>query len=212
MSGILTVCDANVCRSVAAEFLLAEEFAQRTSLAGVQVRSRGAQALQAHSACRLVAELRDDESWISRSRRHQSLQLDAEAIEAADLVLTATTSTRAAVVSLVPGARRRVFTLREALWLAPEFAPTPGAVGDDLIRDFTSHLDAQRGLLPVTVKRGAPWRRVVHPLDIVDGHGTGRRAHAATIQQVQKTVSELVGVMVKDPTLPFLTRRHREGS
>ena len=207
MSGILTVCDANVCRSVAAEFLLAEEFSQRASLAGVRVSSRGAQALQAHSACRLVAEMREDETWLARSRRHQSLQLGAEEIEDADLILTATTSSRAAVVSLVPGARRRVFTLREALWLAPGFSPKPGAVGDDLVRDFAAHLDAQRGLQQVPVRRARPWRRAAHPFDIADGHGAGRRAHAATLQQVQKTVAELVRAMATDPTLPFLSTR-----
>lgn len=207
MAGILTVCDANVCRSVAAELLLSAEFSRHTSLAGVNVSSRGAQAIPAHSACALVAEMHDDESWTARARKHRSRQLDVAAIDDADLILTATTSTRAVVVSLVPSARRRVFTLREALWLASGFTPMAGAVGTDLVRDFTGHLDAQRGLRQVPVKRTVPWRRAAHPFDIVDGHGAGRRAHVATLQQVQSTVAELVMVLAKDPTLPFLSTR-----
>lgn len=204
MSGILTVCDANVCRSVAAELLLAEHFSRHLSAAGIQVSSRGAQALPAHSACRLVEELRDEEGWRSRARRHQSAQLDAASIENADLILTATTSARAAVVSLVPSARRRVFTLREAVSSASGFGPATGAAGDDLVRDFTAHLDAQRGLQQLPKTRASRWRRSSHPFDIVDGHTGGHRAHVEAVGQVQKAVSQLVAAMTADPTLPFL--------
>lgn len=204
MSGILTVCDANVCRSVAAELLLVEQFSRHLAAAGIQVQSRGAQALPAHSACRLVEDLRDDEAWRSRARRHQSAQLDVAAIEAADLILTATTSTRAAVVSLVPSARRRVFTLREAVSSASGFRPATGAAGDDLVRDFTAHLDARRGLQQLPKTRASRWRRSSHPFDIADGHTGGHRAHVEAVAQVQKAVSQLVAAMTADPTLPFL--------
>lgn len=207
MSGILTVCDANICRSVAAEMLLAEEFSRHTVLAGVQVSSRGAQALAAHSACRMVVDLRDDEAWRTRARRHQSAQLDPDAIDDADLILTATVGSRSAVVSMAPGARRKVFTLREALWIAEGYRPTPGAVGDELVRDLVAHLDARRGLQQLSAVRRLPWRRTEHPLDIADGHGAARRAHAATLREVESAVSELVGIMAQDPTLPFLSTR-----
>jgi protein-tyrosine phosphatase len=204
MSGILTVCDANVCRSVAAEMLLASEFGVHSALAGITVTSRGAKALAGHGTCRMVAELRDDEPWLKRAREHQAHQLDAAAIEEADLILTAGLSTRSAVVSLVPGARRRVFTMREALWMAAGFRPSAGARGDALIRDFASHLDAQRGLHQPPVARGRLWRPAENPFDIVDAHGAGRRAHAAAIAQVQETMSGLVHLLIQDPTLPFL--------
>lgn len=207
MSGILAVCDANVCRSVAAELLLAEEFARHTGLAEVRVSSRGAQALAAHSACRMVADLRDDDAWRKRARRHQSAQLDADAIDEADLILTATVGSRSAVVSLGPGARRKVFTLREALWLAAGYVPTPGATGDDLVRDLVAHLDARRGLQQPPVARRLPWRRAEHPLDIADGHGAARRAHAATLREVESAVTGLARIIVQDPTLPFLSTR-----
>ncbi|ALX66283.1 arsenate reductase/protein-tyrosine-phosphatase family protein [Microbacterium sp. XT11] len=204
MSSILTVCDANVCRSVAAELMLASEFALHSSLADITVESRGANALTAHSACRMVADLNDDEPWLRRVRAHQSRQLDADAVEAAELILTASVGSRAAVVSLVPGARRRVFTLREALWLGAGYRPASGAVGDDLVRDFAAHLDAGRGLRQLPQHRVSRWRTPSNPLDIADGHAAGRRAHTATLTQVQQTVSELVRLLIQDPTLPFL--------
>jgi len=204
---ILTVCDANVCRSVAAELLLAGEFALHSQLAGIEVTSRGANALAAHSACRAVVELHDDEQWRRRARAHQSRQLDEGAIEDADLILTATVSTRSAVVSMRPAARRRVFTLREALWLGAGYRSESGASGDDLVREFAGHLDASRGLRQPPQRRKTPWRAQPEPFDIADGHGGNRRAHTATLAQVQETASGLVRLLVQDPTLPFLAGR-----
>lgn len=207
MSGILTVCDANICRSVAAELLFRSEFALHAPLAGVPVTSRGAEALQSHSACRMVAELHDDEQWQKGAGAHRSRQLDAEAVEEADLILTASSRTRSAVVSLVPSARRRVFTLREALWLSAGYRPTPGATGSALLQDFTAHLDANRGLRPPAVEKSRFRRSVANPLDIADGHTAGRRAHVATLAQVQSVVTDLVRLLNQDPTLPFLASR-----
>lgn len=207
MSAILTVCDANVCRSVAAEFLLATEFAQHSVVAGVTVSSRGAHALTAHSACRLVVEMHDDQGWLDRARAHASAQLDAQAIEEADLILTATSGSRSAVVALMPEARRKVFTLREAQWLAAGYQPTPGATGRLLVRDFVKHLDAQRGLRPPPSRRFGPWRRADHPFDIVDAHGSARRAHAATLATVQAVVADLVRSLTQGASLPFLSTK-----
>lgn len=207
MSGILTVCDANVCRSVAAELLLRSEFALHASLAEVEVISRGAKALPAHSACRMVVELHDDEQWRRRAGAHQSRALDAASIGAADLILTASTSSRSAVVSMVPSARRRVFTLREALLLSAGYRPAAGAVGADLVRDFAAHLDVNRGLQHPPAVRSRPWRRADDPLDIADGHTGSKRAHVTTLAQVQSVVSDLVKLLIQDPTLPFLAKQ-----
>lgn len=207
MTTILTVCDANVCRSVAAEFLLATELAQHSAVAGVTVSSRGAQALTAHSACRLVVELHDDRGWLDRARAHQSAQLDGQAIEDADLILTATTGSRSAVVAMLPKARRKVFTLREAQWLAAGYQPTPGVTGEVLVRDFVQYIDAQRGLRQAPRRRGRLWHRGDHPLDIADNHGSGRRAHAATLAAVQAVVSDLVRSLSQGASLPFLSTK-----
>lgn len=207
MSGILMVCDANVCRSVAAELLLSEQFAQHDALAGVRVTSRGAQALSAHSACRMVIDLRDDAEWRKRALRHQSAQLDADAIDDADLILTATVGSRSAVVSIVPGARRKVFTLREALWIAADYVPASGATGNELVQDLVAHLDARRGLQQLPVARRLPWRRMEHPLDIADGHGAPPRAHVATLRQVDSAITGLARILMQDPTSPPLSTR-----
>lgn len=207
MSAILTVCDANVCRSVAAEFLLATEFAERSAVAGVTVSSRGAHAVTVHSACRLVVEMHNDRGWLERARAHVSTQLDTQAIEEADLILTATMGSRSAVVALMPEARRKVFTLREAQWLAAGYQPTPGATGRLLVRDFVKHIDAQRGLRPPPSRRLMPWRRAGHPFDIVDAHGSARRVHAATLAAVQVVVDDLVKSLTQGASLPFLSTK-----
>ncbi|MBO9625098.1 MAG: hypothetical protein J7484_01835 [Microbacterium sp.] len=207
MSGILTVCDANVCRSVAAELLLRGEFAMHSALASVPVVSRGVEALQAHSACRLVAELHGDDAWQRGARAHQSRQLAPDDVETADLILTATTRVRSAVVSSLPAARRRVFTMREALWLAHGYQPSAGATGNALVQDFAAFLDAHRGLRQPPMERARLWRPAAAPFDIADGHTAGRRAHVATLAQVQDVVSGLSKLLIQDPTLPFLARK-----
>lgn len=205
MSGILTVCDANICRSVAAELLLEEAFSQYAALADVTVSSRGASAMGSYSACRMVVELRADSGWVARARRHASTQLTPDAVESADLILAATLGSRAAVVSMLPSARRRVFTLREAAWLAANYRPTTGAVGNALVQDLAEHIDARRGLQPTPSRRRGLRRRSEHPLDIADHHGSGRRSHAATLRDIETTVTELSRLLSQDSTLPFLS-------
>lgn len=203
--GILIVCDANICRSATAELVFAEEFAQHSILAGIAVSSRGVQALSAHSACRFVSELRSGDTWRSRAQKHRSRPLDERAIEGARLILTATTGTRSAVVSMAPSSLRKVFTLREALWLADGYAPVSGASGEAVVTAFTEHLDRNRGLRPVPAVRSLPWRRAEHPFDIADGHLGSERAHIATVQQVEAVSRQIVAILAEDPTLTFLS-------
>ncbi len=204
---ILFVCDANICRSVTAEFVFEEESVKHSALADIVVASRGVAALPEHSSCRAVAEHRQSDSWSERVREHTSTQLLPADIDAATMILTATTTTRSAVVAMHPQARRKVFTLREALWLAHDYRPTTGAKGDDAIAQFTAHLDRQRGLRAAPEVALRRWRTKAHPYDIPDGHLSGGRKHGAAIAQVEQTVLGLVALLAKDPTLPFLSTK-----
>lgn len=103
---ILAVCTGNVCRSPAAELLLGRGLGR-----GVVVESAGTQALVDRPIDALMAETLaplgiDTGGFSARA-------LVPAMIERADLVLAMTREHRSAVVTLVPTALRRTFTLTE---------------------------------------------------------------------------------------------------
>lgn len=117
-SGVLIVCQANLCRSPMAEYLARELLVQRLGGdgAGVPISSAGTHAAPGYPmhphAARLTAERgTDPESFRSRP-------LHAEQLRVAGLILTATRAQRAACVALAPSALRRTFTLRQFARLA----------------------------------------------------------------------------------------------
>jgi protein-tyrosine-phosphatase len=111
MLHILIVCTGNTCRSPMAEVLLRdkiqrENFAQQivVSSAGTAVwseggASRGAQTAMGHRGINM--------------EKHRSRRLLFEDVVATDLLLTMTSNHKAAVLSLVPEAASKVFTLAE---------------------------------------------------------------------------------------------------
>ena len=111
MLQILIVCTGNTCRSPMAEVLLKnkiekENFAQQivVSSAGVAVWSEGGASIGAQT----VMGQRGINMISHRSRR-----LLLEDIAAADLLLIMTASHKEAVLSLMPNAHHKVFTLAE---------------------------------------------------------------------------------------------------
>jgi len=73
-------------------------------------------------------------------------QLTPDLIDAADLVLTAESEHRAAVVSLRPAAATRTFTLLQFARLAEASTPSPAAVSiDDLGHDLIVRARSVRG-------------------------------------------------------------------
>jgi protein-tyrosine phosphatase len=119
------VCSGNICRSPIAEQLLRA----RATGSGfsIQVGSAGTIAAEGEAmtgeAAQLSARYGGDPSG------HTSRPLTAELVSAADLILTAARSHRAAVVSLVPRASRYTFTLNEfARLVRLQEAETPDEV------------------------------------------------------------------------------------
>jgi protein-tyrosine phosphatase len=133
-SGILFVCYANLCRSPMAEYLARDLLAGfgGTDPAGFPVSSAGTHAVagsRMHPHAATVAAGLGADPGGFRSR-----PLTADVIAQAGLVLAATHRERAACVSLVPGAMRRTFTLRQFGRLAaaagpdgPDGAPSGGS-------------------------------------------------------------------------------------
>jgi protein-tyrosine-phosphatase len=111
MLQILIVCTGNTCRSPMAEVLLKDKIEKcnvtekiAVSSAGVAVweegeASIGAQTVMKQRGINLVS--------------HRSRRLFLEDIASADLVLTMTAGHKAAVLSIMPEARHKVFTLAE---------------------------------------------------------------------------------------------------
>jgi protein-tyrosine phosphatase len=105
---VLVVCTGNVCRSPASELLLR---AGLEAAADVEVTSAGLSALAGAPVAapmdRLLAEHGADPAhFVAR-------QLESDDVRGADLVLTMTAAQRRAVVTRVPAAVRRTFTLLE---------------------------------------------------------------------------------------------------
>jgi protein-tyrosine phosphatase len=130
-SGILFVCYANLCRSPMAEYLARDMLAGDggTDPAGFPVSSAGTHAvaglrMHPHAATVAAGLGADPGGFCSRP-------LTADVIARAGLVLAATHRERAACVSLVPGAMRRTFTLRQFGRLAAAARlDDPGTVPD----------------------------------------------------------------------------------
>lgn len=106
---VLYVCTANICRSASAAQLLGEYLQQR-GVTGVEIRSAGTQALAGMPGCSVAPALQGVD--------HTSQPLTAEMLAWADLVLPAARDHLPTITSRNPGARHRVFTIRQAGRLA----------------------------------------------------------------------------------------------
>ena len=190
--GVLIVCEANVCRSVVAQFVFIEQLRAHRGFESMAVRSRGVNAEPGLAACRLAEGLRSTEDWERQAASHRATRLEETDVRDASLVLTASGSVRAAVTALVPEARRRVFTLREAVWLSDGYAPSDGLAGEAALDSYVAHLDDRRGLQPMPAQRRRLWHRTTDPLDVLDGHLIGTRAHATTIRDVESLSRQIV--------------------
>jgi protein-tyrosine phosphatase len=112
---ILLVCTANVCRSPAAEFLLASHLG--SAARDISIRSAGVNASAGAPIDDTIGNLLRSRGV--ETRPFSSRQLTVRMLESADLVLTASTSHRSAVVQLLPTAVRRTLTLRQLARYAP---------------------------------------------------------------------------------------------
>lgn len=128
---ILTVCSGNICRSPAAALLLENSLGAR----GVVASSAGTIARPGLAIAPEMAQLLADDHVPSPG--FESSPLTERLIQDADLILALAREHRSRVVSLVPAALRRTYTLKEFARLASavpqsELVDIPCTAGDRL--------------------------------------------------------------------------------
>ena len=111
MLHILIVCTGNTCRSPMAEVLLRDKIQRENCTQQIVVSSAGVAVWSEDSASK-GAQAAMRQRGIDL-RNHRSRRLLFEDVAAADLVLTMTNSHKTAVLSLMPEAANKVFTIAE---------------------------------------------------------------------------------------------------
>jgi protein-tyrosine phosphatase len=177
---LLFVCTGNICRSPMAERLAAAALASRLGpeASRVLVHSAGTWGHEGSPmepfALETLSQLGVD---AQASVAFRARELTTEMVESADLVLVASREHRAAVVTMVPRAVTRTFTLREFGRLAA--GVDVGALPFDVVARglaLVSAVAGRRGLVPAGPEGddladpyGAPARAFEHcAADIVD--------------------------------------------
>jgi protein-tyrosine phosphatase len=151
---VLLVCTANICRSPAAERLLAARLGP-----SIEFFSRGTRAVPGAGMCDVSANYvlmnGGDAGW------HQSRPLELADIKSSTLILTASQRHRTAVIEMRPSAQVRTFTLVQAARIAQWRANRPGPggpVGADLpdrLLWLAEEMDANRGSAPRPIPESA---------------------------------------------------------
>lgn len=179
---VLVVCTGNICRSPAAERLLAARLG-----AQVQVASAGVRAVVGSPMMRTMARLvagagADAHGFAAR-------QLTADMVRESDLVLTMTRAHRAAVVELAPAAVRRTFALRELARLAVAAdASSTGPWPSDpagRVRALPARASQQRGRVPAATQDD----------DIDDPYDRGDAAYQRAFGEIDDAVQRVVAAL-----------------
>ena len=170
---VLVVCTANTCRSPVAELLL-----RRTLDPTVAIGSAGTHAGVGQPLLSSMAEVLAERSLAPP--RASSRPITVPLIERAALILTLTASHRAAVVTLVPSAVRRTFTLREFERLVTAHGADPSLGLTDAER--------LRALIPLAVAQRAAVAATRQHDDVDDPVGRSRAAHRRSFAEIDAAV------------------------
>ncbi|MFC8922582.1 low molecular weight phosphatase family protein [Cellulosimicrobium sp. NPDC057127] len=174
MLRLLAVCTGNICRSPAAQLLLADELD-----GSVEVTSAGTHAVVgapvAEPVARRLAGLGLDHSGFA------ARALTPAIVRAADLVVTMTAAQRAVVLEDSPGALRRTFLLSELTSLAEHAGPDLQGTGDAArLRSLVTSAGRVRARL------GG-----VSTPDVEDPYGRDDDVHARVLDELRTYVARL---------------------
>lgn len=195
---VLVVGTTNVARSPAAERLLRARLGQD---GGIAVTSAGTHAALGEPVPSPLDELLAGAG--AGDARHEARLLDSEALQSADLILTATRQERSAVVRQVPSAVGKTFTLRELARVAEAIGPDALPEGD-----VATRLSALVKAAPK--HRGPTAPAVATDDDVSDPAGQGRGAYQRSFDQVEAAVDDIVRTVkpIPGPADPPAPVRH----
>jgi protein-tyrosine phosphatase len=184
---ILIVCTANACCSPAALFLLRRRLGPCAD--AFRIESAGTAAVQRAPMDPVVGELlqRADVEFTPFAAR----TLTPGMLASADLVLTATTGQRAAVVRLLPSAVRRTLTLKQLARYAPailDSGPPPPSDGSRIAWILGAVPGARQG----SAGRGDD--------SVPDPTGGSRRRYIAAFEELDRACTAIA---------PLFTVEHR---
>ena len=175
---ILTVCTGNICRSPAAERLLASGIGP-----GVTVHSAGTWALVGSAIDEQMAGLLraagvPTDGFAAR-------QLTAGHLRSSDLALALTTAHRADMLQLAPATLRRSFTLLEFARIvgSADFPTIPAGDVADRLREMVTVASRHRML-----------GEVINDDDVPDPYRRGPEAFAASFGLIRDAVDVIVEV------------------
>lgn len=179
------MCTGNICRSPAAQLLLADRLG-----GDVDVVSAGSRALVGQPVEPAMARLLQSVGPAMHAFAAQ--RLTAALVREADLVIGLAREHRSAAVQLAPSALKRSFTLRELSRLAEQVDPAelrevagPGATLRDRLRALT--VVAPRHRTPVAAEAD----------DVVDPYRCGDDVFVSVHTQIVQCVDTLVAVLVR---------------
>ena len=176
---ILCVCTGNICRSPAAERLLACRLGPT-----VEVTSAGTFALVGHPISPPMDELIAGAG--AHSDKFAARRLIESLLKPADLVLALTRGHRGDVAELWPKAVRRSFTLKEFARLLGEIAPSELPLGGPAER--------LRAAVPIAASR----RHHVADLsldDVIDPYGRPPEVYSEAFADIERAVTTITGVI-----------------
>jgi protein-tyrosine phosphatase len=191
IQSVLFVCAQNVCRSPLMAAAFEEQFSAETDRESDEVEwvfgSAGTQAEPGKRSCRFAVDI------VPAASGHRSARLEADDLDAADLVIAASLVERALIAQLRPNVRTRTFTLREALLLG-ETSISAGS-----LEEYAAGLDSRRGTLDLPSRRRLPWQRdAAHPLDVVDVHHLRPGAHRRGLEKAAADARTLASRLHRD--------------